>query len=125
MTMRSRDRATALTLLGAATLGWLSLAVVLSTVYPDTYEVRLLVAGAIGVAVGVTATPLAWLAAFGRRGRVTHHGDWLRAARRGILVGALTALLGALQVTGTTNPPVVVFAVVLVAFVELVLSYRR
>ena len=123
--MRPRDRLSALVLLGLATVAWTVLVLVITGVYPDLVEVRLFVAGAIGVAIGVTATPLAWLAAFGRRGRATRSGDWVRATRRGTVAGALAALVAALQVTGTTNAPVVVFAVVLVVFLELILSYRR
>jgi len=123
--MRPRDRLAALVVLGIAAMTWLGLGLVLTGVYPDSVEVRLLVAGAIGVAIGLTTTPLAWLAAFARRGRATRPGDWVRATRRGTLAGALAALLAALQVTGTTSFPIVVFAVVLVVFLELTLSYRR
>ena len=123
--MRARDRYAAFVLLALAAVAWTALALIVSTVYPDPVEVRLFVAGAIGVAIGLTATPMAWLAAFGRRGRATRSGDWVRAIRRGSLSGALGALLAALQVTGTTSLPIVVFAIVLVVVVELILSYRR
>lgn len=123
--MASRDRLSALVLLALGGLVWLGLVVVLITVSPDSLQVKLLVALAIGVAVGLTVTPLAWLAAFARRGRLTRPGDWPRASRRGALAAVIAALLAALQVTGTTSLPVVVFAVALVFFVELTLSYRR
>ena len=123
--MRPRDRLAALVLLGMAVMTWLGLGLVLTGVYPDPVEVRLFVAGAIGIAIGLTVTPLAWLAALPRRGRATRPGDWVRAARRGTLAGALAALVAALQVTGTTSAPIVVFAVVLVVVLELILSYRR
>ena len=122
--MRPRDRFAAVLLLGLAAIAWVAIALVLSAVYPDPAEVRLVVAGGLGVAIGLTTTPLAWLAAFGRRGRTTRSGDWLRATRRGALAGGLGALLAALQVTGTTSVPIVVFAVVLVLVLELILSYR-
>jgi len=123
--MRPRDRLAAIVLLWLAAVAWTGLALVLTTVYPDPVEVRLFVAGSIGVAIGLTATPLAWLAAFGRRGGTTRPGDWVRATRRGTLAGALGALLAALQVTGTASVPIVAFAFVLVVFLELTLSYRR
>lgn len=123
--MQPRDRAATLALLGAAGLAWLVLAIVLATVPPATLQVRLVVAAALGAAVAVSAAPLAWLAAFGRRGRRALPGDWLRATRRGILAGGLVALVAALRVTGTTSVPIVVFAVVLVVAVEVTLSYRR
>jgi hypothetical protein len=123
--MRARDRAVTLALLGAAGLAWLVFVVILATVYPGTLQVRLVVAVALGATVALTAIPLAWLAAFGRRGRRTLPGDWLRATRRGILVGGLVALVAALRVTETTSAPIVVIAIVLVVAVEVSLSYRR
>jgi hypothetical protein len=123
--MHARDRAATLTLLGVAGLAWVVVAIVLATVYPGSLEVRLAVSAALGAAVALTAVPLAWLAAFGRRGRRTLRGDWLRATRRGILAGGLVALVAALRVTGTTSVPIVVFAIVLVIAVEVTLSYRR
>jgi hypothetical protein len=123
--MRARDRAVTLAVLGAAGLAWIVLAMILATVYPTTLQVRLVVSVALGAAVALSAVPLAWLAAFGRRGRRTLSGDWLRATRRGILVGGLVALIAALRVTDTTSVPIVVFAIVLVVAVEVTLSYRR
>ena len=123
--MQPRDRAAALSLLGAAGLAWIALAIVLATIPPSTVQVRLVVSVALGFAVGLSAAPLAWLAAFGRRGRSARAGDWLRATRRGVLAGGLVALVAALRVTGTTSVPIVIFAVVLVVAVEVTLSYRR
>jgi hypothetical protein len=123
--MQARDRAVTLALLGAAGLAWIVLAMILATVYPTTLQVRLVVSAALGAAVALSAVPLAWLAAFGRRGRRALSGDWLRATRRGILVGGLVALIAALRVTDTTSVPIVVFAIVLVVAVEVTLSYRR
>lgn len=123
--MRPRDRLAAVSLLLAAGVTWLGLWTFMTLVYPDALEVRLAGAGVLGLAVGLSVAPLAWLAAFARRGRMTRPGDWPRALRRGALAGALMALLATLQVTGTWSAPIAVFAVVLVVFVELVASYRR
>ena len=123
--MQPGDRAATLALLGAAAVGWIVLAIVLATVPPDTLQIRLVVSAALGAAVALSAVPLAWLAAFGRRGRRAQPGDWLRATRRGVLAGGLVALVAALRVTGTTSVPIVVFAIVLVVAVEVTLSYRR
>jgi hypothetical protein len=120
-----RDRLIAITLLVLAVIAWLALLVVMSTVYPDRPEVRVGVAAGVGVALGVTAIPLAWLAAYDRRGRLTRSGDWIRAARRGTLLGALAAFLAVLQVTETGSVIIAGFAVLLVVFVEATLSYRR
>jgi hypothetical protein len=123
--MQPRDRAAVLTLLGAAAVAWVILTITFATVPPGTLQIRLIVSAALGVAVAVSAVPLAWLAAFGRRGRRALPGDWLRATRRGILAGGLVALVAALRVTGTTSVPIVLFAIVLVVAVEVTLSYRR
>lgn len=123
--MQKRDRAAVLALLGAAGLAWAILTIIMATVPPGTLQVRLVVAVALGATVALSAIPLAWLAAFGRRGRRTQPGDWVRATRRGILAGGLVALIAALRVTETTSAPIVVFAIVLVVAVEVTLSYRR
>jgi hypothetical protein len=120
-----RDRAVAIALLGVGAIGWLALVAVMSTVYPDRLEVRVAVAAGIGLALAITAVPLAWLAAYDRRGRIGRAGDWIRAARRGVLLGALAGFLAVLQVTGTGSVAIAVFAVLLVVFVEVTLSYRR
>ena len=52
-------------------------------------------------------------------------GDWVRAGRRGALLGALAPFLAVLQVTGTGSAAIVLIAVLLVVFVEVTLSYRR
>ena len=123
--IQPRDRAAVLTLLGVAAVTWVILTIVLATIPPETLQIRLVVSAALGAAVAVSAIPLVWLAAFGRRGRRSLPGDWLRATRRGVLAGALVALVAALRVTGTTSAPIVVFAVVLAVAVEVTLSYRR
>ena len=120
-----RDRAVALTLLVLAAVVWLAVLAVMTTVYPDRFEIRVAVATGIGVALALSAIPLAWLAAYDRRGRLTRSGDWIRAARRGILLGALAAFLAVLQVTGTGSIAIALFALLLVVFVEVTLSYRR
>jgi hypothetical protein len=123
--IRTRDRRVAIALLLLAVTMWGSLAALASLVYPDQLEVRLAAAGLVGSAVGTSVAPLAWLAAFARRGRITRPGDWPRALRRGSLAGALSALLATLALTGSWSVPIVVFAVVLVVAVELSASYRR
>jgi hypothetical protein len=120
-----RDRALAIALLGLGAIGWLALLAVMSTVYPDRFEVRVAVAGAIGVALALTAVPLAWLASYARRGQLARPGDWVRAGRRGVLLGALASFLAVLQVTGTGSAAIALIAILLVVFVEVTLSYRR
>ena len=47
----------------------------------------------IGLAVGLTAVPLAWLVVFARHRRIAYKGDWLRAARRGAWIGLFVTVL--------------------------------
>jgi hypothetical protein len=120
-----RDRALALGLFVVSVVSWLVLLAVMSTVYPDRLELRVAVAAGIGATLALTTIPLAWLASYERRGRLTSPGDWIRAGRRGVLLGALVAFLAVLQVTGTGSAAIAMFAVLLVVFVEVTLSYRR
>jgi hypothetical protein len=120
-----RDRALALGLFVVSVVSWLVLLAVMSTVYPDRLELRVAVAAGIGATLALTTIPLAWLASYERRGRLTRPGDWIRAGRRGVLLGALVAFLAVLQVTGTGSAAIAIFAVLLVVFVEVTLSYRR
>jgi hypothetical protein len=80
---------------------------------------------ALGTAVGLTATPLFWLAVFARHGRIAYRGDWMRAGRRGAWVGLVVGLVVELRVLGVFSIPIALFIVVLVLFAELTLSIER
>jgi uncharacterized protein YqgC (DUF456 family) len=79
----------------------------------------------MGTAVGLTATPLFWLAIFARHRRIAYRGDWLRAGRRGLWVGLVVGLFVELRVLGVFSIPIALFVVVLVVFAELTLSFER
>jgi len=67
-----------------AIAAWTVVFAVVTTTYPRENPTSGLVgAGAIGLACGVTAVPLFWLAAFARHRRIAFRGDWSRAIRRG------------------------------------------
>jgi hypothetical protein len=79
----------------------------------------------IGLALGLTTTPLFWLAVFGRQGRMTYRGDWLRAGRRGLWVGIVSAVFVLLRIQGALQLPIVLFVIVMVLVAELTLSRDR
>ena len=54
----------------------------------------------IGLAFGLTAMPLFWLAVFARHRRIAYRGDWPRAIRRGAWVALVTALFVVLRLQG-------------------------
>ncbi len=124
--VETRDRLANLGILGAATLAWA--VVVLLVLNRDPREdpvAGLLGAIAMGTAVGLTSTPLFWLAAFARHGRIAYRGDWLRAGRRGLWVGLVVGLFVELRVLDVFSIPIALFIVVLVIFAELTLSFER
>ncbi len=124
--VETRDRLANLGILAAALAAWAVVA--LLVLYRDPREdpvAGVLGAVAMGSAVGLTATPLFWLAAFARHGRIAYRGDWLRAGRRGLWVGLVVGILVELRVLGVFSLPIALFIVVLVLFAELTLSIER
>jgi len=79
----------------------------------------------IGLAVGLTATPLAWLVVFGRHRRIAFRGDWLRAARRGGWIGLFVALLVVLRLLDAFQLPIVLFLAAIFVVAEGTLSAER
>jgi hypothetical protein len=124
--VEDRDRTVAIALIVLAVVCWAGVGALLTRVSPlGRVEVQLVGAALIGLACGVSAVPLAWLAAFGRHRRVAYHGDWTRAARRGLWVALVVALLVALRTQQAFSLPVALFVVVMVLFVEVSLSVGR
>jgi hypothetical protein len=123
--MYLRDRLANLVLLGLGAAAWAAVALLFTTRSPaGDVGVRVTGAALLGSAVGVTAVPFFWLAVFTHR-RIAYRGDWLRAARRGFLCGAVVTLLVLLQVLGAGSLPLAVFIVAMAVFVELILTARR
>ena len=124
--MESRDRLLNVLLLAAALAAWAVVALVVLNRDPTEDPLAgFLGAAAIGTAVGLSATPLFWLAVFARHGRIAYRGDWLRAGRRGLWAGLAVGLLVELRVLGVFSIPIALFIVVLVLFAELSLSIER
>ena len=124
--MESRDRLLNVLLLAAAVAAWAVVALIVLNRDPTEDPLAgFLGAAAMGTAVGLSATPLFWLAVFARHGRIAYRGDWLRAGRRGLWVGLVVGLLVELRVLGVFSLPIALFLVVLVVFAELTLSLER
>jgi hypothetical protein len=124
--VESRDRLLNLGILVAAAAAWAVVALVVLNRDPLEDPVAgLLGAVAMGTAVGLSATPLFWLAVFARHGRIAYRGDWLRAARRGLWLGLVVGLFVELRVVGVFSLPIALFIIVLVLFAELTLSIER
>jgi hypothetical protein len=124
--MEQRDRIASLGLLAAAALVWILAGIVFTRLSPEgSLAVQLSGAGLLGLALGLSVVPLAWLAVFARRRRIAYRGEWVRAARRGVWVGLVVALLVALRTQHALSLPLALFVVVLVAFVEASLTVER
>lgn len=121
--MERRDRIANLALLGGALLAWALVALVVLTRDPIADpSAGLIGAVVIGAALGLTATPLIWLVAFARQGRIAYRRDWARAVRRGGWVAVVAALFVALRVQGALEPPIALFVLVMVVLAEVTLS---
>ncbi len=124
--MERRDRLANLGLLAAAAVAWLAVAFVVLTEDPIEDPVAGFRGAALmGLAIGLTAVPLAWLVAYARHRRIAYRGDWMRALRRGGWVGLVVGLLVALQIQGVLSPPIVLFIVAIVAVAEVTLTVDR
>ncbi len=124
--MQHRDRIAAIALIAAAVVCWIAVGVLLTTRSPvGDAGVQLAGATLIGVACGVTAVPLAWLAVFARHRRIAYRGDWSAALRRGLWVGLVVGLLVALRTQDALSLPIALFVIVMVGFVETSLTVQR
>lgn len=124
--MELRDRTGNYFFVLLAIVAWAAALLVLSTTYPRESPTNALVgAGVIGLACGVTAVPLFWLAVFARHRRIAFRGDWSRAIRRGAWVTLIVAILIALRIQSVLSLPIAVFVVALAVLAEITLSAER
>jgi hypothetical protein len=124
--MEARDRIANLGLLAAAGVAWILVAVLLTTRDPYRDAVAGYVGALlIGVAVGMSAVPLAWLVVFGRHRRIAYQGDWLRAARRGAWFGLFVAVVIILRLVDAFQVPIVLFLAAIFVVAEITLSAER
>lgn len=121
--METRDRLGNLGLFGAAAVVWLLVGIVVTTRDPTLDPgAGFLGAGLIGLAVGLTVTPLFWLSVFARHRRIAYRGDWTRAIRRGAWVGVVVVFFVALRLQGVFQLPIALFVVTMVFIAEAALS---
>jgi hypothetical protein len=124
--MDARDRLANLGIFGAAIVVWVLVALVVLTRDPVAEPLAGFIGAALmGLAVGLTATPIAWLIVFGRHRRIAYRGDWTRAARRGGWIGLLVAIFIVLRLQGALELPIALFLLALAAVAEATLSAER
>jgi hypothetical protein len=91
---------------------------------PDAARNRVVVLGLASTATTLVVTPFAFLAEVVARRRIVYRGAWMRAARRGILVGLVVAALGGLRLGSALSVPIAIFVVIIAGVVEW-LAIRR
>jgi hypothetical protein len=129
--MYPRDRLANATLIVAALAAWVAVALLFTTRSPfdaagqGDAPVQLAGALLLGLAVALTLWPLFWLTAFARRRQIAHRGDWIRAARRALLVGFVVVLLVVIRAFGAFSLPLALFVLAMAVFVEMSLTFRR
>jgi len=121
--MHPRDRRYSLALLACAGIAWLVVSVIATSTDPlaDT-DAGFLGAAALGAAAGLMVAPLFWLVAFARQRRIAYRGDWVRAVRRGLWVGALVAVFVVMRLNGIFQPQIGLFLLALAAVAEVTLT---
>ena len=124
--MEPRDRLINFATLAAAGAAWIGVLVIVTTQDPRTSG-QAVFSGAItiGLAMGLTAVPLLWLAVFGRHARIAYRGDWLRAFRRGGWIAFAVALFVLLRLENAFSLPIALFVLVIVGVAEATLSVDR
>ncbi|MEW6226085.1 MAG: hypothetical protein AB1627_15785 [Chloroflexota bacterium] len=124
--MESRDRLVNLALLAAAGVVWVLVGLIVTTRDPfQDAMAGYLGALLIGLAVGLTASPLAWLVVFSRHRRIAYQGDWIRAARRGGWIGLFVAVIVVLRLVDAFQLPIILFLAAIFVVAEVTLSAER
>jgi ABC-type nickel/cobalt efflux system permease component RcnA len=124
--METRDRIANLALLAAAAVVWILVAILVTSRDPYAEPVAgYLGALLIGLGVGLTAAPLAWLVVFARHRRIAYQGDWMRAGRRGAWLGLFVAALVLLRLVDAFQLPIVLFLAAIIVVAEITLSAER
>jgi hypothetical protein len=121
--MDARDRRRAVLLVVLAVVAWAVVGAVLVSVDPlSASAAGLIGAGAFGAAAALTTAPLFWLISFARHNRIAYRGDWWRALRRGMWVGALIAVFVIMRVNGIFQLPIALFFIALAIVAEVTLT---
>ena len=85
---------------------------------PDATRNLVVGIGLAAAAVGLLVTPFAFLGEFVARRRIVYRGAWVRAARRGLLVALVVAILAGLRLAGALNVPTAIFVLILAGVAE-------
>ncbi len=85
---------------------------------PDATRNLVIGIGLAAAAVGLLVTPFAFLGEFVARSRIVYRGAWARAARRGLLVALVVAILAGLRLAGALNVPTALFVLILAGVAE-------
>lgn len=126
LVMEPRDRLANLGVFAAAAVVWVLVGLVVTTRDPLVDPVAGYIGAAlIGLAVGLTVVPLAWLTVYGRHKQIAYRGDWRRAARRATWVGIIVTTLIAMRLEGLLELPLVLFIVAIAFVAEATLSAER
>ena len=92
---------------------------------PDAARNRVVVVVLAATSMALLVTPFAFLGEIITRRRIVYRGAWLRATRRGVLVGLIVATLAGLRLGGALSVPVAIFVVILAAVVEWLAARRE
>ena len=79
---------------------------------------RLMLIALAATTATLMVVPFAFLGEFVLRRRIVYRGAWARAARRGLLVGAVVVTLAGLRLGGALTVPVAIFVALLAAAAE-------
>lgn len=85
---------------------------------PEAGRNLAVVIGMAAVGTSLVVAPFAFMGELLARRRIVYRGAWGRAARRGILAGAVVATLAGLRLGGVLGVPTGLFVLVLAGVVE-------
>jgi len=84
----------------------------------DAARNRVIVVALASSSAALLVAPFAFLSEVIARRRIVYRGAWVRAARRGALVGLVLATLAGLRLGGALSVPIGIFVVILAGVVE-------
>jgi hypothetical protein len=85
---------------------------------PDATRNVVVVVALASMAAALLVTPFAFLGEVVARRRIVYRGAWVRAARRGLLVGLVIAGLAGLRLGGVLSVPIGIFVLILAGVAE-------
>jgi len=92
---------------------------------PDAARNRTVVVALAAGGAALVVTPFAFLGELMARRRIVYRGAWVRAARRGGLVGLVIATLAGLRLGGALSVPIAIFVVILASVTEWFFARRE